>query len=268
LAELDRREATPANALTRANLLRRSGDLAAARAALDLPDAADPWSVIPPGLASGGFALAPLAVIDGVLPAQRMHALHAQACALSGEFVDRISGAGRQGASGAARVLVHQGSFDEQDFFRTFLDEQRDRLRACLGMPDFAVSALEVKLTNNFDGGNLPPHSDHAAATADEGRAITCIYYFSGPGQEFAGGDLLVFDSDPQAHRYSPSWFTRVRPQPNRMIAFPSWFYHAVTPASGKAGDFASGRMAISCQIRKAAGELDLWWDSRRSGAE
>lgn len=77
LDALGARAPDAASALARANLLRRSGDLAGARngfrtylqlAGIDNAPS-DDWTVVPPHLSSpGGYAVSPLAVIDDLLP--------------------------------------------------------------------------------------------------------------------------------------------------------------------------------------------------------
>lgn len=256
--------------LTRANLLRRSGDLAGAKAAFAGLLAgqgraelmADQWCAIPPHQLLAGFAIAPLVLIDDFLPTAQMDALHRHACAVEGDYVTRTSPAASHDRHGASRMLVNPTFQEGRAFFADFLRDNEARLKRCFDLPDFAVSHVELKLMNNVDGGYLTVHSDHNGYADTEGRAITCLYYFGRFGSGFEGGELFVLDSHPPAARFSDAWFTRVVPQPNRFIAFPSWFFHSVSPATGTDGDFSRGRMSVSCQIRKDEGPMDAWWEA------
>lgn len=268
LAALDARPPSPDHALLRANLLRRSGDLAGARAAFAAlcgESALDEWLAVPSGLWSDGdFAVAPLVAIDGFLPPERMAALHAHACEREAEFAD--AKATNIDALPAydperRRSLIDWDFTLERDFFLDFLEQNLARLQACLGLPGFNLERIEIKLTNHVDGGFFKMHCDNRAPIAEAGRAITWLYYFGEPAPRYRGGELYILDSRPAEELLSPAWFTRIAPRPNRLIAFPSWFYHAVAPMKLPEQDFSAGRFAVSSHIRKTGDTNKVWWE-------
>jgi len=278
LAALDQQEPSPASRFARANLLRRTGDLAGARAAFvewlanDVPASEarlDDWSAIPSGLFShGGYAIAPIVMIDDFLPVERMRSLHAHACERKALFRDAL--ATNEDAPPAydpdrRRTLVDYHFTLERNFFLSFIDENLAALRESLGLSDFSTNRVELKLTNHVDGGFFKTHSDNHAAYSAAGRAITWLYYFGETIPRFGGGDLYVFDSKPSGQAISPAWFTRIEALPNRLVAFPSWFFHAVGPTQLADNDFSQGRFAVSSHIHKTQDSATIWWDDNLS---
>lgn len=272
LAALGERNRDTRTTLFAANLLRRSGDLNGARAefaklgASGVSAATDvhECSCIPANnWSNGGYAIAPLVVIDDFLPVERMQALHRHACEREGEF--RAALATNEGAEPSYDPDRRQSLLDykfnlEREFFSMFISENLPVLQQSLGLPRFSVDRCELKMTNHVDGGFFRIHADNHADFADAGRAITWLYYFADEAASFSGGELLVLDSCPDKSTVSPAWFSKVIPVANRFIAFPSAFYHAVTPLR-HVGGFARGRFAVSGHIRKRADDSVAWWE-------
>ncbi len=267
IAQLDARIAAgigPAQPhLLRANLLRRCGALAQARTSFDEHQretagdsalaARDSDALCPPGLQSGtGHTIAPLIVIDDFLPLAEMAALHAHACVLEPHFFDA-----RTMAEEAIydpekrRTLVCPQFTEKRQFFLDFLDGNLARFQRALGLPAFAIERVEIKLTNHVEGGFFKAHADNHAPVGEAGRAITWLYYFGAQPARYSGGELIVIDTQLETAAISPAWFTRVEAIPNRLVAFPSWFYHAVGPTHVPGNTFADGRFAMSSHVRK-----------------
>ncbi len=251
--------------LMRANLLRRCGDLSSARAAFvdhlnavgaeDVLQAFDVEAVIPPGLRSqGGHVIAPMLVIENFLPVDEMHALHRHACDLEPQFFGARTFADAAVYDPAKRrTLVNPQFTYKRQYFLDFLDANLERFQCALGLPKFKVDRVEIKLTNHIEGGFFKPHADNHCPVASAGRAITWLYYFGQTPARFTGGELSVLDTDFGRQEISPSWFTKVEAIPNRLVVFPSWFYHAVGPTHLVENHFGGGRFAVSSHVRKLA---------------
>lgn len=267
LANLRERGLEDEAPLAAANLLRRAGDLAGARAVFTrIAGEMDDWSCIPAGQFSDGqLPLAPLVVIDDLLPPERMAALYDHACDRQAEF--RHALATNDGADPSYDPERRQTLLDfrftlEREFFDLFIDENLGRLQQCLGLPPFTIDRREMKLSNHVEGGFFKAHADNHAPYGEAGRGITWLYYFAGEDIRYIGGDLLLLDSRPATEDISQAWFTRIEPRPNRFVAFPSWFYHAVTPVSLPEGaGFPDGRFAVSGHLRKHHDHGIAWWD-------
>lgn len=273
LAALNAREANTDTMFLRANLLRRCGDLGGARdafaahRAMDGPAQATPAfsPTIPPRLRSQArFAIAPVVVIDDFLPRRRMRLLHERACDREGFFRDALStneGTAPSYDPDRRRTLIDWRFEHERAYFERFAADKLSSLQAALGLGSFEVERVELKMTNHVDGGFFKTHCDNHERYASAGRAITWLYYFGEDAPRYRGGDLYLRDSAPAEGIHSPAWFTKIAARPNRFVAFPSWFHHAVGPTELHGGTFAQGRFAISCHIRKAACRGKAWWE-------
>lgn len=273
LAAMARQDSRADTALVRANLLRRSGDLAGARAAFAdhlAMTAAPPglglerWAVVPAGLRVGQFAVAPLILIDDFLPRERMRALHESACARETMFRDALNTnehAAFVHDPARRQTLVDWHFMHERAFFERFAAENLPAMQTALGLRRFAPARVEMKMTNHVDGGFFKAHRDNYDVHAAAGRAITWLYYFGEDEPRYRGGDLYLCDSDTVTGTHCPTWFTKIAPCPNRFVAFPSWFHHAVSPIELPDGGFAQGRFAITSHIRKAACGQQAWWE-------
>ncbi|VVS97045.1 2OG-Fe(II) oxygenase [Erythrobacter sp. EC-HK427] len=250
----------------RANLLRRSGDIDATRDAYRtlVPGAmeAHPQLTIPPGLTSkDGQRIAPLIVIDDLLPAAAMEALYRHACDIADRFRHARLSSGENLYDPDKRETLLTWEFEV--LRQHFLDYVADNLygfQDALELPRFTVERSEIKLTNHLEGGFFNTHRDNHGSGREAGRALTWLYYFSATPPRFAGGELFILDSDPANAGCSDSFFTKVEPRANRFVAFPSWFYHAVGPTHVPGNAFADGRFAVSGHLHKPADTLDWPW--------
>lgn len=123
------------------------------------------------------------------------------------------------------------------------------RIRTSLGVPDFEVDSLETKMTNHIEGGYFRPHADNTSYFGPSGRVLTWLYYFHRQPKAFSGGRLLAFDTNFSTAHFDEAAFTTVEPQYNRLVVFPSCFYHCVTTTCLKSPGFMNGRFAISGHI-------------------
>lgn len=275
LAQLDRRMAAgtapQSPHFLRANLLRRCGDLQEARAAFidHLRESAvegaslelDPATIVPSaGLQTGpDHLIAPLMVIDDFLPPDEMAALHRHACELEASFVDaRTMSEDVVYNPDKRRTLVTMKFEYKRQFFLDFVESNLARFQSALGLPDFEVERIEIKLTNHVDGGFFKIHSDNHSPISEAGRVFTWLYYFSEVPPRFEGGDLFVIDSKVGSPERSRHWFSKVEALPNRLVAFPSCYFHAVGPTSVTDSEFRAGRFAVSSHVRKRADNCEL----------
>jgi len=145
-------------------------------------------------------------------------------------------------------VLYDENKF--QQYFLDFLTNNFERICGELDMPAFNISKIEIKHTNHLDGGFFHVHSDNPDKFEKPGRAISWLYYFHQSPKMFQGGDLLVFDTNLETNFYDEGSFTKIVPMHNRLVAFPSWYYHTVTPVKLANNNFSDGRMAVAGHIK------------------
>lgn len=259
------REPGKARDLLAANLARRAGDLAGARRAFEAHLAAPlpPDAISPVGLVSGdAFVIAPIVAVDGFLPQEQMAALHRHACAIEPRFRRANVSSTQPAPNPDKRETLVTYDFDFlHDFFAGFIEGNVDRLARTLGLPSFTVDRTELKMTCYLDGGFFNQHADNHGPYGDAGRALTWLYYFGETPARHRGGDLYILDTDFATRSNSGTWVTRIEPRPNRFVAFPSWFHHAVAPTALPGNTFAHGRFAVGGHVRKTADGARAWWE-------
>jgi len=124
------------------------------------------------------------------------------------------------------------------------LPEIGSRLRVCLSPRE----AIELMLTVARDGDFFDAHKDNCPPAAT--RRLTFVYYFHCTPKRFKGGDLLLFDTDQTGSRYYPGLFTRLIPEDNSIVFFPTGFVHAVTRVACPSGLIEDGRLALNGHVR------------------
>ena len=126
---------------------------------------------------------------------------------------------------------------------------------------------IELNVTVHQPGGYYQAHRDGGYQTQGDsgkqglghaGRRISYVYYFHRKPRRFAGGDLLLHDTDYDARQTEQAGskaqaFTRLAPIDNSLILFPSDSLHEITQiasATGEPLDFADGRFTVNGWIR------------------
>ena len=126
---------------------------------------------------------------------------------------------------------------------------------------------IELNVTVHQPGGYYQAHRDGGYQTQGDGgepglghagRRISYVYYFNRKPRRFAGGDLLLHDTDygataDEAGQKGTQAFTRLAPIDNSLILFPSDSLHEITQitsATGEPLDFADGRFTVNGWIR------------------
>ncbi len=264
-AKLARETPTPEALAMQVNLARRSGDLAATRSAIvelarlngETGDFSEN-AIVPFGLENPtGQKLAPLIVIDDFLQPDQMNALHRHACDTEDEFRKANTNSQSPAYDPDKRETLVNWHFTEmRDHFEEFIEQNLAEFQCILGLPAFVKERMELKMTCHIDGGFFRVHADNHEPITEAGRAITWLYYFGEQTPRYTGGELFLLDTELATGVRSTVWFTKVEPKPNRLVAFPSWFYHAVGPTQVECGEFGAGRFAISSHIRKPADGL------------
>ncbi len=92
---------------------------------------------------------------------------------------------------------------------------------------------------------DAPPNSPYA------NRILNYVYYFHSLPRPYSGGELLLFDSDPELDTFTQTRYTRVVPEDNSIIYFPPNYYHCVIPTRCPRKEFADSRFVINGHIRQ-----------------
>jgi SM-20-related protein len=91
-------------------------------------------------------------------------------------------------------------------------------------------------------------HRD-AEIGADRRRIISFVYYMSKVPRLFKGGELLLFDDQPDCSIFDPKKYSTIFPDDNSLIVFPSYACHEVRPVVLDSADPTDGRFSISGSV-------------------
>ena len=117
-------------------------------------------------------------------------------------------------------------------------------VRARLRMVALHRARIEMDVTVYLGGQFYKRHRDNGG----EGhpRKLSYAYYFHRQPRSFTGGDLLLYDTDPETNRATAVAFTRIEPRHNSLVVFPSDAYHEITPVECETQDFLDGRFTVN----------------------
>jgi hypothetical protein len=120
---------------------------------------------------------------------------------------------------------------------------------ATLGIAPFVPARWELHLLSYGDGDHFSIHTDTLAREEGSRRVVTAVYYFHRTPRRYTGGDVLLFDTDRRAGRMETR-FTRISPEDNRLLIFPSDCYHQVAPVHGPA-NLEESRFALVAWLHR-----------------
>ena len=244
-----------------AGVLRQRGDLAgaaeAARAVLAAePAHADAARLLAlldgrPVALADGIQPSPFALAESFLDVAEQATLWAEIEAHAASFADaKVGTAKDQGAQvrtdrREAKVLLEDAFPATAERFRTRLPALARSAWVARGLAPVDVSRVEFLLSVHLDGGFFKVHQDHSREGKPSTRLVTFVYYLHRHPKRFAGGDLLLLDTDLARGRFG-SEYTRITPDDGRLVLFPSPYYHQVTPVTSEADDLMDGRFAVT----------------------
>jgi len=109
----------------------------------------------------------------------------------------------------------------------------------------FDVRKSQIHLAQDSDQDSLSLHRDNDGTQTESKRKWTYIYYFNQVPRAFEGGDLLIYNTNPIKHEKSQQ-YSRIAPQNNQLILFPSDFYHEVCKVKIETPGPFNGRFAMN----------------------
>lgn len=238
----------------RANLLRGLGDFGPARQAyreLAGDEMADRAAAILAGEPLSWIDKAgpvPFALFEGFLDEDQQRRLWETAAGPQASFAPAAvkNTQGVRVDADRQRGQTLRGSMPVKAWFMPHLEAlvEREQVLARLGVAPFEIGAREMQVTRHDDGGFLWMHRD--SGPANPLRRVTFVYYFHREPRGFEGGDLLLFDQTVERVRSEILAFTRIAPNHNSLIVFPSDRLHAVTRVTGTGSNPLDSRWTVS----------------------
>lgn len=160
------------------------------------------------------------------------------------------------GYSSASRKLwVHNRSLGalEPDFSAAVIERFGD-ICAGTGVAPFAVARVETEVCAHRSGSFFAKHIDTTVGEARKSlasdRMISAVYYFPREPLGFSGGELVLYDFTGEMP------VAQIEPRRNRLVAFPSFAHHSVTPLTEGAETFDCARWSVNCWLHRARKEL------------
>ena len=112
-----------------------------------------------------------------------------------------------------------------------------------LGMGGLGAYSFQPQVRTYQSGEFYAAHRDVNDAEP-MARKINCVYYLHRRPKSFSGGHLLLYDDGGSA-------FTRIEPEDNSIVLFPSRCFHEVTTVECDPDDFGAGRFSLNGALRK-----------------
>ena len=204
-------------------------------------------SALPDGLAPEGTAPVPFVRMTDFLPRERCDDLLAEVVAERERFVPAKVGDGevdldmRHALVAPPRIRRKVRSWFVPRL-RGVVESVLARLPAVC---DLGAYRVELDVTAHLNGHFFKVHRDWNEKRTPH-RRISYAWYFHREPRRFSGGDLLLSDTDRETERYVPGAFTRIDPQHNSIVFFPSGCWHQITPVHGGGDDFGDGRFTVN----------------------
>jgi SM-20-related protein len=163
------------------------------------------------------------------------HAIHAR----DGYEPACLGGEKKYDPAVRAGLTIAPGLLGEK--FREKVEQLLPAIVDRLMVPAFVLKRTELKLLAYASGHFFRAHADHRHCN----RLISFSYCFHQRPKSFSGGDLLVYDTD-VIRDVKAGHFTLIECIHNRLVLFPSSYYHEVTPLQMPDDDFDNCRFALS----------------------
>jgi hypothetical protein len=146
------------------------------------------------------------------------------------------------------------GRWPVKNFFGDYLREIIPEIARRLHVTPFEIGELEVKLRAYLDGHFFRMHMDsHSEEETCKYRQVSYVYFFHKTPRAYTGGELLLFDTDVAVNRFTTDSFTRIVPENNSIVFFPSACWHSVVPVSCPSKRFEDCRFVINGHVSKRA---------------
>lgn len=144
-----------------------------------------------------------------------------------------------------SHILYRSELKDIDSWFLAKIETTLANLWNRLQVPLFTPGLRELQLSLHLNGQFYKAHKDSSINGNNDQRQITFVYYFYSLPKRFKGGNLLLFDTDLAQDKLT-SKYTRIEPLHNRVLFFPSDYYHQVTPVTSEYSDIESGRFTLN----------------------
>jgi SM-20-related protein len=195
----------------------------------------------------------PYVLIEDLLPEARHREVLDFALARRDQFERAMVGGDESEWKIDLQARIAQAAYDIaalRAWFMPLVEARLPEVLRRLGIAPFETGEFELQLTAYNDGEYFRTHVDRDEAGLAK-RQLTFVYYFNRAPKAFEGGDLLLYDSD-AAGMFSEKHFTRVTPDDNRLILFPSSAQHEVSMVRCPSRAYEDSRFTLNGWVNRA----------------
>jgi hypothetical protein len=194
----------------------------------------------------------PYVLIEDFLPETRYREVLDFALTRRAEFQHAMVGGDESEWTIDPEWRVAQAAYDIaplRAWFMPLVEVRLPEVLRRLGIAPFEMGEFELQLTAYNDGEYFRAHADRDEESLAR-RQITFVYYFNRAPKAFEGGDLLLYDGDTTA--FSQRHFTRVTPEDNRLVLFPSSAQHEVSMVRCPSRAYEDSRFTLNGWVNRA----------------
>lgn len=145
--------------------------------------------------------------------------------------------------------LLELGAVGE--WFDALVEERIPDFLDRLALEPFEAGIRSCKISAYHDGHFFHLHQDRSTGVAAT-RVLGFLYYFEFPPRRYHGGELLLYDRDPDTLMPVPV-FTTLIPENNTLVVVPANCWHEVLPVVCPDGDWFAARFTYSGWIHDEA---------------
>ncbi len=241
--------------LAQADLLRRTGRLAEAAAAIQRALACDPANPLGLRLAAAlrGEGAVAASAIGLPAPVRLLRnffepTTHARMLNLAMDVeaqLEQSSVGGKNPRQHWRRSKLHLQPQPFEELAREGIVKAAQDAVDAFAMPRFAFESFEMQFTAHNDGDFYKVHRDHGEGGMEH-RRLTFVYYFYRQPRAFDGGALALYDSLSDGAGFQAENYSLVDPVDNALIIFPSSFWHEVQQINCPSGAYADSRFTLN----------------------
>jgi predicted 2-oxoglutarate/Fe(II)-dependent dioxygenase YbiX len=196
-----------------------------------------------------GFRPAPFVLLKNFLPRDFHETLMPFVLSVREQLV-RTKAADGEYRPENRETLDLPGEWDIKKRFGRLLRAEIPGVLSRLHVAPFDIAKLEVKIRAYLDGHFFRFHMDCPKDMPDlANRKVSYVYFFHKHPRGYSGGDLILFDSDIERDLFTTKSFTRIVPENNTLVIFPSPYYHCVIPVSCPSQQFEDSRFVINGHV-------------------
>jgi Rps23 Pro-64 3,4-dihydroxylase Tpa1-like proline 4-hydroxylase len=199
-----------------------------------------------------GTRPSPFMLLKNFLPQDFHDALIPFADATREKFVPSRVGKNAEYKPDVRQTLELNEAWQDGDRFAGYLRRIPD-LFSRLQFAPFPGVISAIRMRAYADSHFFKAHIDTQPGTSIANRVYNFVYFFHRVPKPYTGGELLLFDTDPEAMTFVSSRFTRVIPEDNAIILFPCAFYHSVLPVKCSTREFTDSRFVINGHVSRVA---------------